>query len=169
MWLRLGRNVRVGVDFDSTVARIDVPWLARLNSVRGTSYRPEDWTDWNLSFRREADREVFVSLLTPDLYDTVEPYPGAADAIRRLGLETPIELVCVTRIQTRQRSVHGRNAMAAKAHPATADAVIPQETGLGLTPHRRRTASLPDRRLRHCARKQALNESGCAIPIQYLV
>jgi len=92
----LGRKVRVGVDFDSTVARIDLPWLARLNSLRDTSYRPEDWTDWNLSFLGEADRDVFLSLLTPDLYDTVEPYPGAADAIRHLSLEAPIELVCVT-------------------------------------------------------------------------
>jgi len=90
------RKIRVGIDLDSTVARIDSPWLARLNALRGTSYRPEDWSDWNLSFLATDDRNVFLSLLTPDLYEEVEPYPGAADAIRRLSSHEPVELVCVT-------------------------------------------------------------------------
>src|SRR5437867_1567044 len=94
--LNLQRKVRIGIDFDSTIARIDLPWLARLNALRGTAYRPEDWVDWNLSFLPPGDRDVFLSLLTPDLYGAVEPYPGAADAIRRLSLEAPVELVCVT-------------------------------------------------------------------------
>jgi 5'(3')-deoxyribonucleotidase len=94
--LTLRRNVRVGIDFDSTIARVDLPWLARLNALRGTAYRPEDWSDWNLSFLPEDDRSVFLSLLTPDLYLGVEPYAGAPDAIRRLSLEPHVELVCVT-------------------------------------------------------------------------
>ena len=65
--MSLGRRVRVGIDFDSTVARIDVPWLARLNALRGTSYRAEDWTDWNLSFLREADRDLAKGLTVPDI------------------------------------------------------------------------------------------------------
>lgn len=90
------REVRVGIDFDSTIAKIDLPWLARLNALRGTAYRPDDWSDWNLSFLPADDRSVFLSLLTPDLYLAVEPYAGAPDAIRRLSLEPHVELVCVT-------------------------------------------------------------------------
>jgi 5'(3')-deoxyribonucleotidase len=134
--LSLGRKVRVGVDFDSTVARIDVPWLARLNALRGTSYRSEDWTDWNLSFLREADRGVFLSLLTPDLYDVVEPYPGAADAIRRLSSEALIEFACVTTNPDKNSAAFtaAKTQWLRKHIPQLADAVLiaRNKSGLGL-------------------------------------
>jgi 5'(3')-deoxyribonucleotidase len=90
------RKVRIGVDLDSTIARIDRPWLAKLNAMRGTAYRPEDWSDWDLTFLQPLDREIFMGLLTPDLYDSVEPYPGAAEAIAVLAQDPSVELVCVT-------------------------------------------------------------------------
>lgn len=134
--MSLGRRVRVGIDFDSTVARIDVPWLARLNALRGTSYRPQDWTDWNLSFLREADRDVFLSLLTPDLYDVVEPYPGAADAIGRLASEASIELVCVTtNPEVNSTAFTAAKTLWLRKHiPQLADAVViaRNKSGLGL-------------------------------------
>jgi hypothetical protein len=77
-------RIRIGIDFDSTIAKIDLPWLERLNAARGTVYRPEDWSDWDLSFLRPDDRKLVFDLLTPDLYDIVVPYPGAPDAIRSL-------------------------------------------------------------------------------------
>src|SRR5262245_6191170 len=88
--------MKIGIDFDSTIARIDKPWLDRLNALRGTAYRPEDWLDWNLSFLRPDDRSIFFSLLTPDLYESVIPYPGASNAIRRIAAEPGVELACVT-------------------------------------------------------------------------
>jgi 5'(3')-deoxyribonucleotidase len=90
------RKVRIGIDLDSTVARIDRPWLAKLNAIRGTAYRPEDWSDWDLHFLQPGDREIFLRLFTPDLYDSVDPYPGAAEAIARLAKDASTELVCVT-------------------------------------------------------------------------
>jgi len=88
--------MRIGIDFDSTIAKIDLPWLERLNTARGTVYRPEDWSDWELTFLQPDDRTLFFDLLTPDLYDRVMPYPGASDAIRSLGAMPEVELVCVT-------------------------------------------------------------------------
>lgn len=134
--MSLARKVRVGVDFDSTIARIDLPWLARLNALRGTTYRPEDWVDWNLSFLGEADRDVFLSLLTPDLYEVVEPYPGAAAAIRRLSLEVPIELICVTTNPDTNSAAFtaAKTQWLRKYIPELADALVVarRKSGLGL-------------------------------------
>lgn len=130
------RKIRVGIDLDSTVARIDSPWLERLNALRGTSYRPEDWSDWNLSFLAPDDRSVFLSLLTPDLYEEVEPYPGAADAIRHLSSDGTVELACVTT----NPEIDGVDFTLAKKQwlrkhiPELADALIVarNKSGLGL-------------------------------------
>ena len=89
-------GMRIGIDFDSTIARIDEPWLDKLNAARGTSYRAEDWSDWDLAFLDPFDRPVFLSLLTPDIYEGVQPYPGAPQAIQHLSAEPGVELVCVT-------------------------------------------------------------------------
>lgn len=88
--------MRIGIDFDSTIAKIDLPWLERLNAARGTAYRPEDWSDWELSFLQPDDRRLFFDLFTPDLYDRVMPYPGAPDAIRSIGAIPGVETICVT-------------------------------------------------------------------------
>jgi 5'(3')-deoxyribonucleotidase len=95
MFPKKGR-IRIGVDFDSTIAKIDLPWLDRLNAARGTMYRPEDWSDWDLSFLQPDDRRLFFDLLTPDLYDIVIPYPGAPETIRELAAIPDVEMVCVT-------------------------------------------------------------------------
>lgn len=60
-------RIKIGIDFDSTIAKIDLPWLERLNAVRGTRYRPEDWSDWNLSFLSPDEKRLFFRL-----YDNVE-------------------------------------------------------------------------------------------------
>ena len=86
----------IGIDFDSTVAKIDEPWLNRLNRACGTSYRPEDWTDWELSFLSERERQALFAAFTPDLYEIVEPYLGAPKVIHELARKPGVELVCVT-------------------------------------------------------------------------
>jgi 5'(3')-deoxyribonucleotidase len=86
----------IGIDFDSTIAKIDQPLLDRLNRVRGTVYRAEDWSDWDLTFLPIADRDLLFRLLTLDFYDTVMPYPHAAESIAALSKIPGVELVCVT-------------------------------------------------------------------------
>jgi 5'(3')-deoxyribonucleotidase len=88
--------MRIGIDFDSTIAKIDAPWLGRLNAVFRTNYRPEDWTDWDLTFLTAEERRVLFDVLTPDLYEVVEPYPDAPEVIRDLARVPGVELVCVT-------------------------------------------------------------------------
>jgi 5'(3')-deoxyribonucleotidase len=86
----------IGVDFDSTLAKIDEPWLQRLNSACGTNYNSEQWLDWDLSFLRPHEKRLFFELLTPDLYDSVKPYPGAPETIRELASRSGVVLKCVT-------------------------------------------------------------------------
>lgn len=89
-------RVKIGIDFDSTIAKIDQPLLDRLNAIRGTNYRAEDWTDWNLGFLEPEERQLLFGLFTPDLYRAVLPYPGAPEAVRSLSRKRGIDLVCVT-------------------------------------------------------------------------
>jgi 5'(3')-deoxyribonucleotidase len=88
--------MKIGIDFDSTIAKIDQPLLDKLNAVRGTTYRAEEWSDWKLTFLRPDERRLLFRLLTPDLYKNVLPYPGAREAIRSLSRQPGVELVCVT-------------------------------------------------------------------------
>jgi 5'(3')-deoxyribonucleotidase len=88
--------MKIGIDFDSTIAKIDQPLLDKLNAVRGTSYRAEEWSDWELTFLQPDERHLLFRLLTPDLYKNVLPYPGARQAIRSLSRQPGVELVCVT-------------------------------------------------------------------------
>jgi 5'(3')-deoxyribonucleotidase len=88
--------MRIGIDFDSTIAKIDQPLLDRLNGVRGTAYRAEDWSDWELTFLPSNDRKLLFGLLTPDLYESVAPYPQAPESISALSKEKGVQLVCVT-------------------------------------------------------------------------
>src|SRR5262245_6766102 len=88
--------MKIGIDFDRTIARIDQPWLDRLNALYGTAYKAEDWTDWDVSFLLPAHKAAFFSVFKPDLYDSVAPYPDAPRVIRRLAAEPSVELLCVT-------------------------------------------------------------------------
>ena len=88
--------MKIGIDFDSTIAKIDQPLLDKLNAIRGTNYRAKEWSDWNLSFLRADEKQLLLRLLTPNLYQVVRPYPGAREAIRSLSRKPNVELVCVT-------------------------------------------------------------------------
>src|SRR5260370_38906498 len=88
--------MKIGIDFDSTIAKIDQPLLDRLNSVCRTTYGAEEWTDWNLRFLRPDEKQLLLRLFAPDLYDFVVPYPGAPEAIDSLSKKRGVDLVCVT-------------------------------------------------------------------------
>ena len=88
--------IRIGIDFDSTIAQIAEPWLERFNALKGTSLRLSDWSDWNISFIPKKDHPLFFSLLTPDIYDSAEPYARASAVIAKWSVRPNIELCCVT-------------------------------------------------------------------------
>lgn len=126
--------MRIGIDFDSTIARIDLPWLERLNAARGTLYRSEDWSDWELTFLQPDDRKIFFGLLTPDLYDRVMPYPGAPEAIRRLAALPGVEMICVTSNPENDAAAFSRakKRWLRKYVPELSDRIISAKTKINL-------------------------------------
>jgi 5'(3')-deoxyribonucleotidase len=142
--------MKIGIDFDSTIAKIDQPLLDRLNAIRGTHYQADEWSDWNLNFLPAKERRLLLSLLTPKLYQKVLPYPGAREAIRSLSKEPGIQLMCVTSNPEK----NGKAFMKAKKQwlrrhiPELGDALVAATTksGLGLdllvddAPHHHETA-----------------------------
>jgi 5'(3')-deoxyribonucleotidase len=145
-----GADMRIGVDFDSTLAKIDQPLLNRLNAIRGTAYRAEEWSDWSLSFLPPEERDLLFRLFTPDLYDEVLPYRGAREAIQSLLDKPDIDLVCVTSNPERQGDVfmEAKNRWLRRHVPELSDRLIAaaNKYGLGLdlliddAPHHHRAA-----------------------------
>lgn len=149
----IGTCMRIGIDFDSTIAKIDQPLLDRLNVIRGTAYRAEDWSDWSLSFLQPEEKDLLFRLFTPDLYDEVLPYPGAREAIQSLLDKPDIDLLCVTSNPERQGDVF----MAAKSRwlrrhvPELSERLLAASNkhGLGLdlliddAPHHHQAADCP--------------------------
>ncbi len=128
--------MKIGIDLDSTVAKIDAPWLSRLNRACETNYRPEDWTDWELKFLSRKEKQVFFDVFTPDLYDEVEPYPGAPEVVRDLARLPGVELLCVTTNPSRNYEAFAlsKRQWLRRHIPILADSTIfaKNKSGLGL-------------------------------------
>jgi len=126
--------MKIGIDFDSTIAKIDQPLLDRLNAVRGTNYRAEDWSDWKLTFLQPEDRELLFQYFTPDIYDTVVPYPCAPEAIHALAQIPGIDLLCVTSnpSQNSEAFTEAKEAWLRKYIPALSGTVIAAKDKFGL-------------------------------------
>ena len=130
-------KIILGVDLDSTLAKIDQPWLDRLNRRFGKRYSDSDWTDWNFGFLSPAEREEMFVLFTPDIYETVQAYPSAPEAIAKLA-ETPgIELRCVTSspLQNESAFIQAKLKWIERHIPTLSDSMVFTNTkvGIGLT------------------------------------
>jgi len=95
-------SLTIGIDFDSTLVKIDQPWLDRLNRQAGTHYRTSQWRDWELSFLSDVERGLFFRLFTPDIYETAKPYPYVQEAIRQLHRLPGVTLKVVTATPSHQ-------------------------------------------------------------------
>lgn len=74
------------VDMDDTIEQLLAAWLRAANARYGRSVRYEDVTDWDVSLaypglRRE---QIYAIPDQPGFWATVEPIPGAAEALQRL-------------------------------------------------------------------------------------
>lgn len=81
------RLLTLAVDVDETVADLLGPWLARYNRESGDTLLPEMLDGWDMGKQvREGWADRLYEFLTPDLYDTVLPIPGARTAVEVLRL-----------------------------------------------------------------------------------
>jgi 5'(3')-deoxyribonucleotidase len=76
--------VRIGIDVDDVVADLMGAWLARYNVTANTSFTVDDLTQWEIWQDLGCSEHELFAMLTPDLYQSVKPMPGALDAINEL-------------------------------------------------------------------------------------
>lgn len=74
------------VDMDDTIEQLLKAWVAGVNARYGTDARVEDVTDWDVSraFPSLDFRQVYSVPLQAGFWKTVEPIPGAAEALKAL-------------------------------------------------------------------------------------
>lgn len=77
--------MRIGLDVDEVVADLHSAWLAAYNAGEGTNHSTDIFDRWEID---SILGDAVYQYLTPELYDAVQPLPGALDAtacLRRLG------------------------------------------------------------------------------------
>jgi len=72
------------VDVDGVVADLHSVWLARYNHDWNDCLRIEEITEWELYKFVKCGKLIYSYLELPDLYDTVEPIPGALKGVEFL-------------------------------------------------------------------------------------
>lgn len=71
-----------GLDVDGVLADLFTPWTDWLSERHGVAFGVEDWLSWSEPELRAM--KGWRDFLTADVYDVVDPYPGAVEAVSRL-------------------------------------------------------------------------------------
>lgn len=86
------------IDFDGVIADMHPEWYRIFNRLNGTNFSEADETDWECSHIPEELKPSWYRILNrPDLYDHVEPMPGALETLAWLtekGVDWRIATSC---------------------------------------------------------------------------
>lgn len=79
------RKLTILVDMDDTIEQLLMAWIAAVNSRWGTAVTYDDIKSWDVSeaFPGLSHDQVYDVIMEDDFWDSVEPVPGAAEALRR--------------------------------------------------------------------------------------
>ncbi len=85
------------VDMDDTIEDLLGAWVRGANAAYGTGVSYNDITDWNVAkaFPGLTWEQVYAIPMRPGFWDTVDPIPGAAEALERL-IKAGHEVLIVT-------------------------------------------------------------------------
>ena len=74
------------VDMDDTIESLLDAWVRGVNETYHTHVALDEITDWNVAkaFPGLTWEQVYEIPMRPGFWDTVEPIPGAADALQRM-------------------------------------------------------------------------------------
>lgn len=74
------------VDMDDTIENLTEAWINYANKRFGTAVNAADVTTWDPSeaFTTVSHEEMYALLLEDELYETVEPFEGAAHYLQKL-------------------------------------------------------------------------------------
>lgn len=72
------------VDMDDTIEQLLKSWVARANEKFGRNVTLDEITDWNVAvpYTGISKKDIYNVTCEPGFWKTVEPMPGAADALR---------------------------------------------------------------------------------------
>lgn len=75
------------VDVDGVLGDFTTAFLKHANAIAGTHYQHDDVTEWDLCALpklREVESDIWGTVGRPGFARTLQPYPGAVDAVREL-------------------------------------------------------------------------------------
>lgn len=78
----------IGFDVDDVLCDLLTPWLASYNSEFGTSWTPDQLTQWEIWLDLGGKESDVYRHLRATLYDTAQPFPNAlsvVEAVRAMG------------------------------------------------------------------------------------
>lgn len=76
------RPLRIAIDLDDVLAALVPAWLNAYNAKYGDALTADQIDEWDIaSFATACSKDQFHSLLTPEMYATVEPHAHAAAAV----------------------------------------------------------------------------------------
>lgn len=89
--------MRILLDCDGVFIDYHTPYVALVNHLYGTRFRPEDVTEWeiehSLGLSADQTEAIRLRLIQPGYAQTLRPFPCALDAIRRLQAEHEVYFV----------------------------------------------------------------------------
>ena len=91
------------VDMDDTIEQLIQAWVSRVNERYGYSVKYEDVLSWDMTaaFPGLTREQVYAIPLESGFWKTVEPIPGAAEALQRLiSAGHEIYIVTATEIES---------------------------------------------------------------------
>lgn len=83
------KKLTILVDMDDTLINLGEMWVKTLNERYGTSVKPEDVTEWDITkfFPRLTKSEVFEILHTPEVWSKTTPLRDAVKYIEKLQMD----------------------------------------------------------------------------------
>jgi len=88
--------MRILIDLDSTVADIQTPWLRLHNEATGDGLELEDITSWDTHLHCRSGAKVYEVIERPGFYSSLQPLPGAVEAVRKLWSMHDVLIVTAT-------------------------------------------------------------------------
>ena len=81
--------MRILVDMDDTLEQLLKAWVNRVNEKFGRQATLEDIVDWNVAkaYPGLTRKEVYDVTYEPGFWESVEPMPGAAEALKHFMAE----------------------------------------------------------------------------------
>ena len=98
------------VDMDDTIEQLLKAWVRRANEKYGRSVTLDEITDWNVAapYPGVTKKEIYGVTYEPGFWSSIEPMPGAAEALRHFMDEGhEVYIVTATEIEHVEEKMKG--------------------------------------------------------------